>query len=280
MLLYRRKNVNIAGMKRILTMQDLSCVGQCSLTVALPILSAYGIETCVLPTAVLSNHTMFKSWSYLDLTDEIENIFREWENNGFKFDAFLLGYLGKKSLMDTAEKCFDKFSADGVKIIIDPVFGDNGKLYGGFDLEYVAAMRKLIKRADIILPNVTEACFLTDTPYENDGGDEFTKLLAKKFAKLTSATVIITGFEKNGKIGELIYCDNAYKEVLLEKLPYKRHGTGDIFASVFTAHYLGEKSLEDSCRRASQFVIDCLKSTDDGHFYGVEFETILKKERQ
>ena len=144
-------------------MQDLSCVGQCSLTVALPILSANGIETCVLPTAILSNHTMFKSWSYLDLTDEIENIFSHWKNNDFKFDAFLLGYLGKPELIKIAEKCFKEFSADGAKVIIDPVFGDNGKLYPGFDLSYVEEMKKLLKHADVILPNVTEACFLTDT---------------------------------------------------------------------------------------------------------------------
>ncbi len=147
-------------MKRILTMQDLSCVGQCSLTVALPILSSYGIEACVLPTAVLSNHTMFKTWSYLDSTGEISNIFKHWKESEIAFDAFLLGYLGKAELMDIAEKCFDEFSADGAQIIIDPVFADNGKLYAGFDLNYVAAMRRLIKRADIILPNVTEACFL------------------------------------------------------------------------------------------------------------------------
>lgn len=266
-------------MKRILTMQDLSCVGQCSLTVALPVLSAYGIETCVLPTAVLSNYTMFKSWSYLDLTDEIPNIFREWENNAFKFDAFLLGYLGKKSLMDIAEKCFDAFSADGADVIIDPVFGDNGKLYGGFDLEYVAAMRTLIKRADIILPNVTEACFLTQTPYKSDCDTEFVKTLAKKLAEITDAAIVITGAEKDGKIGEIIYRNNSFEEVLLEKLPQKRHGTGDIFASVFTANYLGGKSLNESCFAASAFVIDCLKATGDGHFYGVEFESVLNKNK-
>ncbi len=262
-------------MKRILTMQDLSCVGQCSLTVALPVLSAYGVETCVLPTAILSNHTMFKSWSYLDLTGEIENIFVEWKNNGFKFDAFLLGYLGKKTLMDVAEKCFDNFSADGATVIIDPVFGDNGKLYCGFDGEYVAAMRKLIKRADIILPNVTEACFLTGTPYKSDCGVEFVKQLAKKLAALTDAVIVITGAEKDGKIGEVIYSGNEFEVVLLDKLPQKRHGTGDIFASVFTAEYLAQKSLRDCCFNASKFVIDCIKTTGDGHFYGVEFEKIL-----
>ena len=262
--------------KRILTMQDLSCVGQCSLTVALPILSRYGIETCVLPTAVLSNHTMFKGWSYLDLTPEIPAIYENWKNNDIKFDAFLLGYLGKAELMSLAEKCFDEFSNEGAPAIIDPVFADNGKLYGGFDLNYVAEMRKLIKRADVILPNVTEACFLTDTEYKENCDETFAKLLAQKLATLTDGTVIITGVEKDGKIGELIYCGAKTELVLLEKLPAKRHGTGDIFASVFTASYLGGNSLAESCRAASQFVIDCLKSTDPDHFYGVNFERVLK----
>lgn len=263
--------------KRILTMQDLSCVGQCSLTVALPILSRYGIETCVLPTAVLSNHTMFKGWSYLDLTPEIPAIYKHWQDNDIKFDAFLLGYLGKASLMELAVNCFDRFSAEGAPVIIDPVFADNGKLYGGFDLNYVAEMRKLIKRADIILPNVTEACFLTDTPYESSCNIAFVKNLAKKLAEITHATVVITGAERDGKIGELIYCGEQFDEVLLEKLPAKRHGTGDIFASVFTANYLDGKSLTESCYAASQFVIDCLKETDADHFYGVNFEKILNK---
>lgn len=263
-------------MKKILTMQDLSCVGQCSLTVALPILSRFGIETCVLPTAVLSNHTMFKGWSYLDLTPEIPAIYENWKNSDIRFDAFLLGYLGKAELMELAKKCFDEFSAEDAPVIIDPVFADNGKLYGGFDLNYVAEMKKLIKRADIILPNVTEACFLTDTPYQSACSVEFVKELAKKLAEITNATIVITGAEKDGKIGEIIYCEEQFEEVLLQKLPAKRHGTGDIFASVFTANYLDGKSLTESCYTASQFVIDCLRETDPDHFYGVNFEKILK----
>ncbi len=263
--------------KRILTMQDLSCVGQCSLTVALPILSRYGVETCVLPTAVLSNHTMFNGWSYLDLTPEIKNIYSYWEKNDFRFDGFLLGYLGKKELMDIAVEGFDKFSAENAPIIIDPVFGDNGKLYGGFDLAYVAEMRKLIKRADIILPNVTEACFLTDTEYKENQTEGYLKELADKLFAITGKTVIITGAEKDGLIGEYILADGKSEYVLLPKEPQKRHGTGDIFASVFTANYLGGKSLAESCREASSFVIDCLKATDGDHFYGVNFESILNK---
>ena len=249
------------------------------MTVALPVLSAYGIETCVLPTAILSNHTAFKSWSYLDLTREAENIFVEWGKNGFKFDAFLLGYLGKESVMKVAEKCFDDFSADGAKIIIDPVFGDNGKLYGGFDMNYVAAMRKLLRRADVIVPNVTEACFLTECEYRETHDDNYVKIIAEKLRSLTGGTVIITGVEIGGLIGEFILNGDRSEYVLLNKEPQKRHGTGDIFASVFAANFLGGASLAESCKKASRFVIDCLKSTPDEHFYGVEFEKILKKNR-
>lgn len=260
-------------------MQDLSCVGQCSLTVALPILSAYGIETCVLPTAILSNHTMFKSWSYLDLTSEIKNIFREWEVNEFKFDGFLLGYLGKKELMDIAEECFDKFAAEGSEVIIDPVFADNGKLYGGFDLEYVAAMRKLLKRADIILPNVTEACFLTGIEYKADYDFKLIAQLEEELAKLTDGKIIITGVEIGNEISEWIYFHNKRREILChERLPEKFHGTGDIFASVFTANYLSGNGIHNSCKFAAQFVADCIKKTDKStHFYGVNFEHVLKK---
>lgn len=263
--------------KRILTMQDLSCVGQCSLTVALPILSAYGVETCVLPTAVLSNHTMFKGWSYLDLTPEIENIFDNWRNNEIKFDAFLLGYLGKAELMDIANKCFDGFSNDGAPVIIDPVFADNGKIYTGFDANYVANMRKLIKRANYVLPNITEACFLTDTEYRENYDEEFICSLAKKLTALTDGKIILTGAEVNGKIGEYIYSGGKGKLILHELLPTKKHGTGDIFASVFTAHLLDGCTLEKCCDRAALFVRESIKITRPEHFYGVDFEQVLKK---
>ena len=260
-------------------MQDLSCVGQCSLTVALPILSAYGIETAVLPTAVLSNHTMFESWSYLDLTCEIQNIFKHWENNGFKFDAFLLGYLGKSKLMDTAKECFDRFSADGAKVIIDPVCGDNGKLYPGFDSKYVDAMRKLLQRADIILPNVTEACYLTDTEYKPVYDAAFVHELAQKLSQITDGTIIITGAIIGDDIAENIY-ENKQSELLIHKrLPQNKHGTGDIFSSVFTANYLLGKGLYNACNAAADFVADCIRGTDSDHFYGVNFERILKSKK-
>lgn len=261
--------------KRILTMQDLSCVGQCSLTVALPILSALGVEACVLPTAILSNHTMFDSWSYLDLTPEIGNIFRHWKNNNILFDGFLLGYLGKKQLMDSAEECFDKFSAERAPVIIDPAFGDNGKLYPGFDGGYVKAMAHLLRRADIILPNITEASFLTGLEYKDVYDRKYVEDIVKALTRITCGTIIITGIELDGKIGEVIYDGKSFGYALLEKLPDRKHGTGDIFAAAFAAKYLNGNTLADSCLFAGKFVADCLRATDEKHFYGVNFEKVL-----
>lgn len=261
--------------KRILTMQDLSCVGQCSLTVALPVLSAYGVEAAVLPTAVLSNHTMFKTWSYLDLTAEMENILNGWAENGIKFDAFYLGYLGKTSLMSVAKRCFKEFSNKNAPVIIDPAFGDGGKLYGGFDGEYVAAMANLLKSADIILPNLTEACFITGDEYKEVYDRAYIENVVKKLYTFTGATVVLTGCELDGKIGETIYDGKSIEYVFAEKLPISYHGTGDIFASVFTAVYLGTNSLLKASKEAGEFVADCIKNTDKSHPYGVNFEYVL-----
>ena len=262
--------------KRILTMQDLSCVGQCSLTVALPVLSAFGVETCVLPTAILSNHTMFEKWSCVDFTEEAENIMRVWKENSFKFDAFYLGYLGSAPLTEVAKKCFAQFSSEGAKVLIDPAFGDDGKLYPAFDEEYVNAMRKLIKSADIILPNLTEACFLCGADYEQNASVEFAKKVIKKLSAMTDAVIVLTGAEKNGEIGEIIYSENQFSYVWAEKLPKRYHGTGDIFASAFTAVYLESGNLEKACSVAGKLVADSIRNTDPEHRYGVNFEYALK----
>ncbi|MDE6505558.1 MAG: pyridoxamine kinase [Clostridia bacterium] len=257
-------------------MQDLSCVGQCSLTVALPVLSAFGVETCVLPTAILSNHTMFKEWSCLDLTEENKNIMKVWKKNSFKFDAFYLGYLGSVHLMSLAKECFSEFSADGAKIIIDPAFGDNGALYPAFDEKYVDAMRDLIKSADIILPNLTEACFLSGTAYEHNASVEFAESVIKKLSAMTDAVIVMTGAERGGEIGEIIFSNRTFSYIWAEKLPRRFHGTGDIFASAFTAEYLESGSLERACSVAGKLVAESIRATDPSHGYGVNFEYALK----
>lgn len=256
-------------------MQDLSCVGQCSLTVVLPVMSALGVETCVLPTALLSNHTMFKKWSCLDLTDETKKIMDVWQENGFKFDAFLTGYLGSGQLVDVAKACFNRFAADGAKIIVDPAFGDNGRLYPAFDWSYVEEMKKLVAAADIVLPNLTEACYLTGKEYRESADLEYVKEVAGELARHTDATVVITGAETDGKIGEIILEKGRFSQVFAEKLPVRYHGTGDLFAAVFTATYLKTNSLEKACETAGLFVADSIRATDNGHTYGVNFEHVL-----
>ncbi|MCD8207562.1 MAG: pyridoxamine kinase [Bacteroidales bacterium] len=262
--------------KRVLAMQDLSCVGQCSLTVVSPILSALGVEACVLPTAILSNHTMFSEWSYLDLTDEMKKIFDVWRKQGFKFDAFLLGYLGKPALMETATTAFKEFSAPRAKKIIDPVFADNGKLYGGFDMGYVEEMGRLITCADVILPNVTEACFLTGMEYRSDHDKDYLETLAYRLSAKTNAIIVITGAEFDGKMGEIILEGGKISYVMREKLPKLLHGTGDIFAAAFAAKYVSGDSPTVAADFASEFVIDCIRETGDDHPYGACFETVLK----
>ncbi len=261
--------------KRILTIQDLSCVGRCSLTVALPVLSAYGIESCVLPTAILSNHTAFDKWSCLDLTCEMKNILAAWRGNGFRFDAFLVGYLGAADIVDVVKSCFRDFSNESAEIIIDPAFGDNGKLYPAYDGGYVTAMADLIKSADIILPNLTEACFLTGIEYQPDASSESAKEIVRQLAERTPAAIVLTGVEREGEIGELIYSDGVFSEVWEKKLPRRFHGTGDLFAAAFAASYLQGSGLAKACESAGGLVAASINATDSSCSYGVNFEYAL-----
>ena len=205
--------------KRILTMQDLSCVGRCSLTVALPVLSAYGIETCVLPTAILSNHTAFPRWSCLDLSEEAGRIMAAWRENGFRFDGFLTGYLGSPAAIDAARACFQGFSEEGAPIVIDPAFGDYGRLYPAFDRSYVAAMGDLIRSAHILLPNFTEVCFLSGTEYQSAAPPAYMKEAVVRLSRMTPAAIVMTGAESGGQTGELIYAGGEFTEVWTPLLP-------------------------------------------------------------
>ncbi len=262
--------------KMVLIMQDVSCVGQCSVTVALPILSHYGFESAILPTALLSNHTAFSEWTCLDLTNEIPTIYDGWTKNNFKFDGFLLGYLGDTRIIQLAKECFARFSSNGAFKIVDPAFGDNGKLYGAFDMSYVDAMRSLIGEADIIVPNFTETCFLTDSEYKQAYDKVYFESVVKKLQKLTNGVIVITGVEfGDGLIGEAVLKDGEFEYTFAPKLPRSSHGTGDIFASVFASHLLNGASYIDACAKAGKFVADSIIATPEKHTYGVCFEKVL-----
>lgn len=262
---------------KILTVQDLSCAGQCSLTVALPILSAFGQETCVLPTALLSEHTMFKHFTFLDLAENMKDTLESWKKDGHRFAAFYTGYLGKKEHFAIVERAMDELSEPSAPVIIDPAFGDNGKLYPLFDEEYVDGMRKFVRRADVILPNITEACYLAKKAYEPPYDRAALGKLIEALAPFGDYDIVLKGVEEGDKIG-FAYFDRKTGETffyLRKKMNGMFHGTGDIFASVFTGAYLAGNGKFDSAKAAAEFVALAISVNDEGHAYGVQFEKEL-----
>lgn len=262
---------------RILTIQDISCVGQCSLTVALPILSACGQETVILPSAILSTHTGgFKNPFIRDLSQDIPQITKHWEQESINFDAIYTGYLGSVKQISEVATIFDAFSPK-LKIV-DPAMADHGKLYSHFDDAYVAEMTKLCMKADIILPNLTEVCFMTGLPYKDTYDQAYILEGLKALRSLGMKTILLTGvsYEKD-TTGVVLYTGDEYYYYAHKKLAKNSHGTGDIFASSFTGAYLSGKSLKESVQIAANFVLSCMENTqsDDAHWYGVKFEPML-----
>ena len=265
--------------KRILTVQDVSCFGQCSLTVALPIISACGHETVILPSAVLSTHTAgFTGFTVRDLTDDIPGISAHWKKEGITFDAFYTGYLGSEKQIDMILDIFKDNSREGALKIVDPAMADNGKLYPAFDSGYVNAMKKLCRNADIVLPNITEAAFLTDTKYREDYDEEHVKLLCERLISLGAKTVVMTGIGYTADTtGVAVYGKNGYEYFSHEKLARSCHGTGDVFASAFTGAVLSGLSPFEAAKVAAGFTLSSMKKTadDETHTYGVKFEKAL-----
>lgn len=269
-------------MKRILTVQDISCVGKCSLTVALPIISAMGVEACVLPTAVLSTHTMFKNFTYRDLTSDIKGIERHWKDENITFDAIYTGYLGSFEQLELVKGLFETFGTDKNKIIIDPVMADNGKLYPGFTNEFAGSMAKLCSHADVIMPNLTEASFMLGIPYVASGytEDDIKKEL-KALCALGTKTAVLTGVSfEAGKLGVMSYDSgkDEYFSYFREHLPASYHGTGDIFASAFTGACTLGKSVSEALKVAVDYTVNCIAKTledPDRRTYGVNFEAAI-----
>ena len=266
--------------KRIIAINDISCFGKCSLAVATPILSASGVECCPVPTAVLSTHTAFSGYTFRDLTADLIPIAEHWKELKLDFNAIYSGYLGSKEQIKAVEKIIDMFPADFV--LVDPVMGDNGVLYDGFSLEFVGEMKKLIKRADVIVPNVTEASFLTDTPFEKGvHTKEYILSLCEKLSAMSSAKIVITGINiNNEEIGTAVFEENELAIIGREKFGVSYSGTGDVFASTLASALILGKNLKTSAEIASDFVTDCIKETkktSGDRNYGVNFEPCLEK---
>lgn len=265
--------------KRILTIQDISCLGQCSLTVALPIISACGHEACILPSAVLSTHTGgFTGYTVNDLSEDFPSIRQHWLKEGISFDAIYTGYLGSTKQIEYVSDIFDTLKRNDAKIVVDPAMADNGKLYWGFDEEYVDGMRFLCSKADIILPNITEACFLTGMEYKETYGKEYVDELISKLSDICSGTIIITGVSFNDeKINVVIAKNGEQTSYVHKKISKSFHGTGDIFSSAFVGAYMQGKTMLDAVKIASDYTVECIENTfgDDSHWYGTKFETAL-----
>ena len=265
--------------KKIVTIQDISCYGQCSITVALPILSACGYETAILPTSILSTHTAgFKGFEYKDMDEELDRFLEHWDKEGLGFDAIYTGYLGSVSLIDFTIRAIKQLKKENSLVIVDPAMGDKGKLYPAFNEEYALKMRELIKEADIILPNITEAAFMSGFSYQDKYDKEYIEKLLKELSKYTSAKIILTdvSFQKNAT-GVYIYDNGYFQYYKHHKIGNGYHGTGDIFSSTFIASYLKNHELYLSVKMAADYVYRCINYTqsDKDHWYGVKFEPLL-----
>ncbi|MBQ7133407.1 MAG: pyridoxamine kinase [Ruminococcus sp.] len=266
--------------KRILTIQDISCVGQCSITVALPIISACAHETCILPSAVLSTHTggSFSGFTFNDLSEDFPKIKEHWLKQCISFDAIYTGYLGTAKQIDYVCDIFGSLKRDGGKIIVDPAMADNGVLYTGFDDEYVEGMRYLCSKADIILPNITEACLMTETPYKESYGKEYINGLVSKLADICSGTVILTGVSYNDREVNVVIAENGeQKNYTHRKILKSYHGTGDVFSSSFVGAFMHGLGVFDAVKIASDYTVECIENTidDEAHWYGTKFETAI-----
>ena len=268
-------------MKRIVTIQDISCVGKCSLTVALPIISAMGIETAILPTAVLSTHTMFSNFTFKDLADQIEPIAAHWKKENMNFDAVYTGYLGSFEQIDLMKDFFDQFNTDSNILFVDPAMADNGKLYPAFDEAFAKHMATLCAKADIIVPNITEGSFMTGMEYKNEYDEAYVKEMLQKLCDLGAKISILTGVSfEEGKTGVMGYDKekDEYSYYEHAKLPVSFHGTGDIFSSTCVGAMMNGMDWKEAVKVAADYTAECIRITLEDPskpWYGVNFEQAI-----
>ena len=266
--------------KRILTIQDISCVGQCSLTVALPVISACGVEAAVLPSAVLSTHTAgFQGWTFRDLTEDMPAIARHWKAENLSFDAIYTGYLGSARQIEYVTDIFGSFGKGKIKVV-DPAMADGGRLYTGFDMAFVQEMKKLCRQADFLVPNLTEACLLTDIEYKENYERDYIDAIIESLCKMGCKNIVLTGISyQKGKTGVVVYENGEYRYYEHRHIDGGCHGTGDIYASAFVGALMRGKSTYTAASIAADFVLECIKEThkDPSHRYGARFEPVLEK---
>jgi len=268
-------------MKRVLTIQDISCLGKCSLTIALPVLSAMGCETVILPTALLSTHTMFSGYTFKDLSDQIDPIKEHWIREGISFDAIYTGYLGSSEEIDKIRSLISSMRGKDTAVIVDPVMADNGSLYPGFDMEYVSKNAQLCKEADIIIPNITEASLMTGMEFKTSYNEEYIKSMLLRLNELGAKTSIVTGVSlEEGRTGAMGYEreSDSFFSYQHHRVDVSYHGTGDLFSSTFTGALMRGSDWREAVRIAADYTEHTISQTmlDPAKpWYGVNFEETL-----
>jgi len=270
--------------KRIVAIHDLCGVGRVSLSVVIPILTTMGFRVSPLPTAILSNHTQYPSFSFFDLTEEMTKIINEWKRQEMEFDAFYSGYLGSPQQVNIVKKFIDNFRNDDSLVVIDPVLGDNGKLYAGFDHEIVKEMRRLIRTADVITPNLTEFFYLLDMPFETISCDDRMKELLLQLSDKGSQIIVVTNVPvPNDPRTTSVYVYNRrgdrFWKITCPYLPAHYPGVGDTFTSVMTGALMQGDSLPMALDRAAQFCYQGIRATygyDHNTREGIMLEKVLQ----
>lgn len=266
---------------KILTIQDISCYGQCSITVALPIVSAFGIETAILPSAVLSTHTSgFTDFTVRDLTEDLPEIRKHWEKEGIEFDAIYTGFIASAEQLDYIKDIIDsRLKPEGL-VFVDPAMADHGEFYNGFDQKFADKMGELCKLGDFILPNTTEACYILHKPWKEEFTREEMLEMAKELTQFTKRYVILKGdTNEENKLGMIVLdkkedtCEIVYND----RIDYVSHGTGDVFASSFVGSTMVGKTPTQAAKIAGEFTKKAIEKTigDETHTYGVKFEQVI-----
>ena len=259
-------------MKRVVTMQDLSCLGKCSLTVIHPTISAMGVECAALPTALLSTHTAFPGPAVRDLSDFTRPILDHWQTIGAKFDGILTGYLANEAQADLALELMDRFGEKAV-IVQDPAMADHGRLYSGISPAMVDAHRRICARADLVLPNLTEGCMLAGLAYEERTDLDFCREIAQELLKTSAKAVLLTGYSPTPDTVGFYYSDGKREFCHAgPKLPRSCHGTGDLFAAVTMGGILHGLPVPEAGVLAAEFVHRAIAKTGENSRFGVAFE--------
>jgi len=271
--------MNELKLPRVAAVHDMCGFGKCSLATALPVISSCGVEVCPVPTSILSTNTNFPGFKFIDFTPHMSEFISHLKETGVEFDAVYSGYLGSSIQIEYIKNFVNMFKPKYV--IIDPVMGDNGVIYKTYTTEMCDDMHKLAAIADITTPNITEACRLTNTNYETvDTSYNGIKTLAEKVKSVGAKNVVITGVERGNKLYNCILTSDGYFEREIELLPFRMHGTGDLFSSVLTGGILTGHSLVESVDSAAKFVYEVMeysKTVEGYHERGACFEPLLYK---